>query len=156
MTAPDSAPLERTDDLPPPASLPALSMSAAQSLPPEIYLEILRLAGRYTSRYTMFRTRYASLRGAALVCRSWTRIAQQVLWKDVWILSERNLWAFVASTAAGVGGRTIALDLTGLAVWSWTCAGFPGYPSLHGAFEAHAGKPSGPPSLSALPSCAGR
>lgn len=92
---------------------PQLSMSAAQSPPPEILLEIFSFAGHYTPRDELFTTRYATLRGAALTCRAWTRMAQRVLWEDVRLENAQGVNAFAVGSAAGAGGATAALELVG-------------------------------------------
>lgn len=86
-------------------------MDHNKSLPTELLFRILTLVtADSTSRYIEgpFHSPCAVLRAAAVVCKSWTAPAQELLWKRVTIVSQDEAEAFITSGAAG-SSRTVSL-----------------------------------------------
>lgn len=88
-------------------------MITVPSLPPEVLLLILQLASGRQIRDSIHYMQYATLRVAALVCRAWAPLAQELLWQEVHIVNRRQRSAFVESS----GGRE--LRTTNLRIGGW-------------------------------------
>lgn len=118
------APLTAVLDQPRSPRLPSHQMATINSLPPELLLHIIRMAGTSWQKRPCHRT----LRVAALVCRSWQRPAQKVLWEDVEIDKAAVLDLFLAWTA------TLGLFTTRM----WLSGGLAGIDGVHAAGVAEA------------------
>lgn len=107
--------LDKAPPLPPP-HLPFPAMDHASKLPAELITYILELApDSVTPTPRPWRNRNALLARLALVCRNWRHPAQEILWRQVEIRSNKGARAFVA--ASGGGRRTLQLrDVVGTKV----------------------------------------